>query len=104
MAEAIRWKNCYGDVVSSKNGWMAQSLLDDVIEPGLDALDAQVSKLEKSEDEALVIFLKSDLDHLHHAVAMGYCLSIQALWEWQIRTYLRWCAKELAPEAMTRTE
>jgi len=30
---------------------------------------------------------------------MGYCLSIQSLWEKQIRAYLQSAAKELAPRA-----
>jgi hypothetical protein len=40
-------------------------------------------------------FIQGDVQDLRRATIMAFCLSIQSLWEQQIRAYLRGCAKEL---------
>jgi hypothetical protein len=38
-----------------------------------------------------------------HATVLGYCFSIQAMWEKQIRGYLESCAREPKAESRTTT-
>jgi len=94
MTESFRWTNCYADVVSSKYGPMTHAFLLDVVEPALVALDSQISGLEKSGEPGAP-FMQADTEELLRATTMAFCLSIQSLWERQIRAYLQGCAKEL---------
>jgi len=101
MTEPFRWKNCFADVVSSSYGKTAQSFLDDVASPALATLDAQIAKLQASEDE-LDAFVASDVQDLRRATTMAFCLSIQSLWELQIRAYLKGCARELKKDELAK--
>jgi len=98
MTEPFRWKNCFADVVSGRYGPMVQAFLDQVVEPSLSALDAQIHELEQS-DNPLDDFLLGPTEELRRATTVAFCLSIQSLWEQQIRGYLQGCAKELRPDA-----
>ncbi|QSI33382.1 hypothetical protein GNX71_28965 [Variovorax sp. RKNM96] len=105
MSQQIRWKNCYGDIVATRFGLTAQCLLDEVVEPGLDVLEARVAALNEEEDQLLVAFVMLDRDLLNHATCLGYCLAIQSLWERQLRSYLQACAKDLkVPGAFERAK
>lgn len=95
MPEPARWKNCLGDVISTKFGPTALLLFDEIIEPGFDLFDARMEALYKDDDQLLVAFAMLDRDMLRHATALGYCLAVQSLWERQLRAYLRVCAESL---------
>ena len=98
MTEPFRWKNCHADVVSSGYGRMAQAFLKNVVEPSLEALDAEIDEWSRSDDPA-ALFAQADTEELLRATTMAFCLSIQSMWERQIRTYLRKCAEELRPDS-----
>ena len=106
MSEPLRWKNCFADVLTSKYGPMTTSFLRHVIEPSLVVLNEQITAWKASDDPAAA-FLVADTEDLLHATTMAFCLSIQALWERQLRTYLAGCARNLrsdetlAKKAMT---
>jgi hypothetical protein len=93
-----RWTNCRADVLTWRNGRTAQAFLDDVIEPALSALDAQVVKWSESS-EPYAAFAQSDAEELLQTTNMAFCLSIQAMWERQIRKYLCGCAEQLREDA-----
>lgn len=99
MAEPFRWKNCGADVMSSGYGELVQSFLHDVIEPSVAAMERRIAELNErcQNEDSLAFFLVGPAEELLRATLTGYCLSIQSLWERQIRAYLQRCAEELAP-------
>lgn len=96
MTEPFRWKNCHADVATSMHGQTAQGYLREVVEPALTVLDRKLAELQSSDDP-LDAFVQADVEELQRVTVMGFCLSIQSLWERQIRAYLRGCATELRP-------
>ena len=94
MTEPFRWTNCHADVATWRYGRIAQEFLDEVVLPSLRALDAQADKWSRSDDP-VASFQLNDIEELRRATTMAFCLSIQSLWERQIRSYLRGCAREL---------
>jgi hypothetical protein len=95
MTTPFRWKNCFADVLSSRNGPMAQSYIRDVVEPSVDAMERAIAGLQERVDDPAAIFGVGPAEELLHTTLLGYCLSIQAMWEKQLRIYLRGCAEEL---------
>ena len=94
MTEPIRWKNCNADAATWRYGRIAQEFFNDVVEPALDTMDAHINKWTESDDPVASFHL-SDLRELRRATTMAFCLSIQSIWERQIRAYLSGCAHEL---------
>ncbi|MRU53936.1 hypothetical protein [Pseudomonas gessardii] len=82
------------DVYNYRYSAIAKKFLTLVLNPSLDALDAQVTEWKKSDDP-VAGFSISDLSELIFKTRMAFCLSIQSLWEQQIRTYLADCQQEL---------
>ncbi len=95
MPEIFTWKNCMADVYSYRYGAIAKEFLTLVVNPSLDALDVQVKHWEESGDP-ISHFILSDLSELIYKTRMAFCLSIQSLWEQQIRTYLAGCLQQLS--------
>ena len=98
ISDSFTWKNCYADVVSAGYGAIASSFLSEVVEPSLDALGIQLDKWKNSENPIAPFYI-SDLEELYRVTILAFCLSIQALWERQIREYLVGCARELKPQS-----
>lgn len=82
------------DVYAYRYGPIAKDFLNLVVNPSLDALDAQIKYWEDSED-SVSYFMLADLSELLYKTRMAFCLSIQSLWEQQIRTYLADCQQQL---------
>lgn len=99
MRKPFRWKNCYADVLSSGYGQVAQSYVREVVEPSLLPLENQIVRMREQPDDPVAVFGIGLAEELLRATLMGYCLSIQALWENQIRRYLQRCAYDLKKEA-----
>lgn len=66
ISDSFTWKNCNADVVSAGYEAIAQSFLNEVIEPSLDALSAQLEKWKNSEDPVAVFYV-SDIEELNRA-------------------------------------
>lgn len=94
MPEIFTWKNCWADIHTYRYGAIAQEFLAHVVNPSLDALDAQIAEHRKSDDPVSEFYI-SDLTELINKTRMAFCLSIQSLWEQQIRAYLHGCQKQL---------
>lgn len=94
MTEIFTWKNCMADIYSYRYGAIAKDFLTLVIHPALDALDNEILKWKGSEDP-VSHFMIADLTELVEKTRMAFWLSIQSLWERQIRTYLSGCHQEL---------
>jgi hypothetical protein len=97
MTEPFRWKNCHADVLSSGYGEMARSYVRDIVEPSLAAMEHRIEKLNSlsQKGDMAADFSVGPAQELLRATMIGYCLSLQALWEKQIRGYLESCAREL---------
>lgn len=93
----FRWKNCYADVATSAHGTSVRSFLDDVVEPSIQILEDKLSVLSHSDDP-IAAFAVSDADDVLRATKMAYGISIQSIWERQLRGYLQGCAAALRPK------
>jgi hypothetical protein len=94
--KVFRWKNCYADVAASKHGITVQSFFDDVIAPAVQALEGKIAQLGRSENPGDV-FAQADMEDVLKETKMAFGLSIQSIWERQLRGYLHGCAEELRP-------
>lgn len=106
MTKPFRWKNCYSDVLSHRNGDTAMAYIKNVVEPSLAKLEAHIHDLSERHDDAAAVFGIGPARELHRATLVGYCLALQALWEKQLRSYLEGCARDLksAPEVAATIE
>jgi hypothetical protein len=94
--KVFRWKNCYADVAASKHGVTVQSFFDDVIAPAIHALEEKIAALGRS-DHPGDAFDQADTEDVLKETKMAFGLAIQSVWERQLRSYLRGCARELVP-------
>jgi hypothetical protein len=92
----FRWKNCFADVQTSKHDLTIHSYLDDVIVPALATLDAKISELGVSDWPGHQ-FAQADMEAMKREATLAFGLSIQSIWDRQLRSYLRGCANELRP-------
>ncbi|MCS2611006.1 hypothetical protein [Halomonas dongshanensis] len=92
----FRWQNCYADVATAMHGISVQSFLDDVIVPSIQALEEKMHILSRS-DEPITALALSDTGDMLRETKMAFALSIQSIWERQLRGYLRGCASALRP-------
>ncbi|MFB0876022.1 MULTISPECIES: hypothetical protein [unclassified Sphingobium] len=73
-----------------------ESYFQDVIVPALATLDAKIEELEHS-DWPGAVFAKADMEEVRFETMRAFGLSIQSIWERQLRTYLLGCARDLKP-------
>lgn len=92
--EAFTWSNLYADVTAAMHDRSIQLYLETVINPALDAIERQISGLRIDEEPALA-FLEADLRSLQAETIKAFVLSIQSIWERQLRCFLIQCAKDL---------
>lgn len=92
----FRWTNCYADVQTSMHDKTIRAYFDDVIAPSIDTLEQRVGELKESDDP-LDMFIQSDTLDVLQETKLAFALSIQSIWERQLRAYLAGCAKELRP-------
>lgn len=90
----FRWKNCFADVQTSKHDLTIQSYFDDVIMPALATLEANIAELASSDWPGHV-FAQADMGDMLREAKLAFGLSLQSIWERQLRAYLRGCASEL---------
>jgi hypothetical protein len=95
VMEPFRWKNCFADVLSNRNGQMALSYIRDIVEPSVAAMENHIASMRGRKEDPVAVFGIAPAEWLLRATLMGYCLSIQAMWEKQIRLYLDRCAQDL---------
>lgn len=92
--ETTVWTNCHADVATAGHSRIVAAYMQDVIDPSLTALNAQVQAWGESTEE-WAPFAHSDAEKLLRATIESFCLSIQSLWERQLRDYLAGCAQQL---------
>jgi len=95
------WRNAYADVAAASHPTTARMYLEKVIGPAIRALDQRITELDEST-EAAAPFEKADTETLRNATLQAFCLSVQSLWERQLRAYLIGCAKEFGRDDLIR--
>jgi hypothetical protein len=89
-----RWRNLQADVYVSFHRNLITDFYEQTIVPVFAEWQRQRAKYE-ADDSALADFLLVDLDALEIESARALCLSLQSLWERQLRQYLAKCEVEL---------
>jgi hypothetical protein len=96
LLSPFRWKNCYADVAAAKHDLTIQSFLNNVIVPAIRALECRIVELGQSEVPA-ACFIRRDTEEILEETKKAFALSVQSIWERQLRNYLRGCGEELRP-------
>ena len=104
MTTPHAWKHGWADAYASRNGDIAEEFLDLVVKPSLSALGQKQLELASSDDLVIAGFAASDHRDLINKTNMAFCLSIQSLWEQQLRRYLGNCVGCLGIEGVTAEE
>lgn len=86
------WNNCYGDVVATRYNVTIRDYWDKIASPALAAAEEEVERWKKNDDESAVFVVSIVEDDLA-ITASAFCLSLQSIWERQLRTYLVACAR-----------
>lgn len=84
------------DVHASRHDMTIESYFHDVITPALATLDARIDELARSDDSG-DRFAQSDMEDVLRETKLAFGLSIQSIWERQLRGYLQGCASDLRP-------
>ncbi len=93
----FRWKNCRADIAAARHDRTIQAFYDDVIRPTIEALNSRLANLKQSNDP-VAAFEHYDTEEVLSETKKAFALSVQSIWERQLRGYLRGCAEELQPE------
>lgn len=90
------WVNCSADAVAVGNDFIIKCFINDVVDPAINSLQSRIDKERvQEESDPSIIFLVSELNELRREMQIGFCLSLQALWERQFRHYLKVCIRTL---------
>jgi len=90
-----RWTNCLADANTAFNGLRVRAFLQDVVEPALATLDADVERWANTT-EGGAAFAHANAQDLTRATTEAFCLSIHSLFERQLRRWLGGCVVSLA--------
>jgi hypothetical protein len=71
-----------------------QSFFDDVVAPTIRAIEEKIIALGRSGNPADA-FAQADMKDVLQETKKAFSLSVQSIWEGQLRGYLRSCAEEL---------
>ncbi|WP_421706400.1 hypothetical protein [Alloalcanivorax xenomutans] len=93
----FQWKNCYADVVASKHGVSVKCFFEDVVIPAVHTLEDKIAILGRRENPGDA-FAQADMKDVLRETKLAFGLSVQSIWERQLRGYLRGCMKELRPD------
>ncbi|MRW83747.1 hypothetical protein GJ698_06520 [Pseudoduganella sp. FT26W] len=86
----FQWRNCFGDVTATRFGLVIKEYWSKVARPALISAEAEVEHWASS-DEGGACFVHSDRLDQRAITAAAMCLSIQSIWERQLRQYLVTC-------------
>jgi hypothetical protein len=104
MTSPYKWKHGLADAYTYRNGAIAEEFLNLVVRPSVAALERKHLELASSDDLAIAGFMAHDHRDLINKTNMAFCLSIQSLWEQQLRRYLGNCVSTLGIEGVTARE
>lgn len=99
----FRWRNCYGDVIASRYDLVVMDYWRKVVEPALRSAEEEVKHWARI-DEGGACFVHANLVDQRAVTAAAMCLSLQSIWERQLRQYLLSCVGYAAAEAGLRAK
>jgi hypothetical protein len=85
-----KWTTNFADVQIGIHRHRTRAFLKDVAKPALAALDADIEHWATTREGAWM-FAKADAEALFRVTIQAFCLSIQSLWERQLRNWLSAC-------------
>lgn len=91
MADRVQfnWRNGAGEHACTDFSRMVETYWAKVAQPALQAAEKEVQTwLAATTSDLSAVFVHSDMEVQHQVTALGMCLSLQALWERQLRRYL----------------
>jgi hypothetical protein len=74
-----------------------QCYVKDVVVPAISTLEEKISLLSSSADP-IAAFERADVESVLLETKKAFALSIQSIWERQLRAYLEGCARELSQD------
>jgi len=89
--ETHTWAHADADIRTGYHTMRTRAFLKDVVHPSLAALDADIERWATTREGAWM-FAKAESEALQRATIQAFCLSIQSLWERQLRNWLSECA------------
>jgi hypothetical protein len=96
--ETFTWKNLQADIFRDQHANAMRLYLESVVTPALDIIEARYDEMSQS-DEPAAVFGLGDVYALRRSTIEAFALSIQSLWERQLRGFLKDCAHELKSPA-----
>lgn len=88
----FKWRNCYGDVICNRFDAVAMTYWEKVALPALNHAEMEVDFWASKEDEGGAVFAHAEVVNQQLVTASAMCLSLQSIWERQLRAYLLSCA------------
>lgn len=99
----FQWRHCYGDIVMHRFDQIVLAYWDKVAKPALISAGNEVEYWAKSDIDGAP-FIHSDMLDQSNVTATAMCLSLQSIWERQLRSYLINCARSISPGATKEKE
>jgi hypothetical protein len=87
----FKWRNCHGDVICNRFDAVITAYWDKVALPALHHAEAEVA-FWANNNEGGAVFAYAEVVDQQLVTASAMCLSLQSIWERQLRAYLLSCA------------
>ncbi|WP_199028802.1 hypothetical protein [Ralstonia sp. ASV6] len=88
--DTYHWREHSSDIQAILYRPRIRAFMRDVVDPALTALDADIARWSDNQEGGWM-FARADAEALLHATVQAFCLSIQSLWERQLRNWLCAC-------------
>lgn len=96
--ETFTWNNLQADIFLGQHAHAMRLYLENVVTPALNAIEARLDEMSRSNEPADVFGLDG-MKALQRSTIEAFALSLQSLWERQLREFLKGCARELKRSA-----
>lgn len=91
------WTNTHADVATYAHGRTVRSFITDIVRPSVMKLENKANGYRESE-ESIDAFNLSDTEDLISETLKAFCLSLNSIWERQLRAHMSGVARELYDE------
>jgi len=100
--ETFTWNNLQADIFLGQHALAMRLYLENVVTPALDAIEVRLDEMSRS-NEAADVFGLDGMKALQRSTIEAFALSLQSMWERQLREFLKSCARELKrPEGQVK--
>ncbi len=88
------WTNTYADVGTYAHGRTVRSFINDIIVPAITKMEEKATEYHESDD-SVDLFNLHDTASLISETLKAFCLSMNSIWERQLRAHISGVAREL---------